>query len=353
MDKRRIPLRQALTTTARAAGPASTWRRLSDALPVVAQCGIAAGVAWWLASTLLGHTFPVFAATAAIICLAGGKGERARQAVDLLAGVVAGVAVGELILLVDPGGPLLQAVAAVVLGMGAAAAIDSRRLAYIQGAASALFVLVLPPLQSPGSRILDAAIGGVLGLLGSQVFFTPDPVALVSESVQRVLSSVRAALTKTADALEDDDEQTALDAVVLAREARSQLAELSEIRVIAHRIRRRTVRGLRRAALLQKLDERLDHLDALVAATLLISHRIAERDAQPSSGDYACFLRAAADDVESTARVFTNRTRGVYMQEQLTAAVPESLPRADSVLAGSVLQSLAALHPETTTSPGP
>lgn len=351
MEKRRVPLRQALTTTARMAGPASTWRRLSDALPVVAQCGIAAGVAWWLASALFGHTFPVFAATAAVICLAGGKGERARQAVDLLAGVVAGVVVGELILLVDPGGPLLQAVAAVVLGMGAAAAIDSRRLAYIQGAASALFVLVLPPLQNPGSRILDAAIGGALGLLGSQIFFTPDPVALVSDAVKQVLSSVRNALTKTADALEHEDEQAALDAVVLAREARSQLAELSEMRVIAHRILRRTIRGRRRAARLRQLDERLDHLDALVAATLLLAHRNAERDLQPASDDYPCFLRAAADDADSTATVLINRTRGVYMKEQLNAVVPKSLARGDSVLALSVVQSLGALLPETAAEP--
>ncbi|MDJ0314761.1 hypothetical protein [Arthrobacter sp. H35-D1] len=51
-----------------------------------------------------------------MISLAGGNGERARQAVDLVAGVIA-----------------------VVLGLGAAAVLDSRRLASIQGAYSALF----------------------------------------------------------------------------------------------------------------------------------------------------------------------------------------------------------------------
>lgn len=94
-------------------------------------------MAWWLASTLLDHPNPVFAATAAIICLAGGKGERGRRAVDLLAGVIAGVVVGELIRWWDPGNTLLQAVLAVVLGMSAAAALDSSRLAYIQGTATA------------------------------------------------------------------------------------------------------------------------------------------------------------------------------------------------------------------------
>ncbi|MCZ2404084.1 FUSC family protein, partial [Paenarthrobacter sp. Z7-10] len=205
MKKQRVPLQRVVRTTVTIVGPASTWRRLRTGLPVIAQCGPAAGAAWWLASALLDHQNPVFAATAAIICLAGGKGERGRQAVDLLAGVIAGVVVGELIRWWNPGSTLLQAVLAVVLGMSAAAALDSRRLAYIQGAASALFILVLPPLQNPASRIVDAGIGGVLGLVGSQILFTPDPVMLVSVAARHVLDSLEAALRGSAAGLERMD----------------------------------------------------------------------------------------------------------------------------------------------------
>ncbi len=346
MRKQRVPLRRAVSTTVKVAGPASTWRRLRTGLPVIAQCGLAAGAAWWLASELLDHPNPVFAATAAIICLAGGKGERGRQAVDLLAGVIAGVVVGELIRWWSPGSALLQAVLAVVLGMSAAAALDSRRLAYIQGAASALFVLVLPPLQNPGSRILAAVIGGVLGLIGSQFLFTPDPVVLVSASARRVLDSLETALRGSAAGLEGKDAVMAGNAVDQARDARSDLSDLAAQRVIAQRIRTRTLRGLRRAARLHYLEDRLDHLDMLVAAVLLLTYA-AEEGARPDTKDkpegLTGFLVAAANDAGIVNGVLAERSRGNHPTVQLSASVPKTLSDSSAVLAQTVANALAEL----------
>ncbi|MBG0739532.1 FUSC family protein [Paeniglutamicibacter antarcticus] len=346
MKKQRVPLQRVVRTTAKVAGPTSTWRRLRTGLPVIAQCGLAAGVAWLLATALLGHRNPVFAATSAIICLGGGKGERGRQAVDLLAGVIAGVAVGELIRWWNPGSSLLQAVLAVVLGMSAAAALDSRRLAYIQGAASALFVLVLPPLQNPGSRIVDAGIGGVLGLIGSQILFTPDPVMLVSVAAQRVLDSLEAALRGSAAGLERKDTILAENAVERARDARSDLSDLAAQRVIARRIRTRTLRGLRRAARLRHLEDRLDHLDVLVAAVLLLTYASTEgtRSGTGEKPDgLAGFLVAAANDVGTLSTVLAERSRGNHPIAQLSASVPQTISDSAAVLAQTVADALVAL----------
>ncbi|MHA7244992.1 FUSC family protein [Paeniglutamicibacter antarcticus] len=315
---------------------------------MVAQCGFAAGVAWWLASTLLGHQKPVFAAIAAVICLAGGKGERARQAVDLLAGVIVGVMVGELIRWWNPGGALLQAVLAVILGMGAAAALDSRRLAHVQGAASALFVLVLPPLQNPGSRIMDAAIGGVLGLIGSQILFTPDPVGLVSVAARRVLESVEASLRSSAAGLEKKDAIVAAIAVERAREARSELSELAAQRMIAHRIRTRTLRGLRRAARLRHLEDRLDHLDMLVAAVLLLAYAAEETtstDTEAKPDGLSDFLVAAANDAGTLNEVLAERSRGKHPIVHLSANVPKTLSESATVLAQTAVDALVAFAP--------
>ncbi|WP_372699523.1 FUSC family protein [Arthrobacter sp. JSM 101049] len=345
MGKQRI--RNAVGTAVRVAGPTALWGRLRQALPIVAQCAGAAGVAWWLASTLLGHPRPVFAAIAAIICLAGGKGERARQAVDLVAGVLAGVVVGEIVRYTGSGSGVMQVVVVVVLGMLAAVAIDFRRLAYIQGAASALVVLVLPPLQNPGSRFVDAVVGGALGLLGSQVLFTPDPVALVAGSLRRVLGRVEEALAAAARAIDEEHPDAADAAVRLAREARSDLAELSSQRKIAHQIRRRTVRGRRRAARLRQLDDMLDHVDVLVAATVLLTQGTVTRQAAEGTPqeDVARFLREAARDVSTAAEVLGERSRGHYVARQFSARVPAGLEGDVGSYARAIVASLDAVAP--------
>lgn len=313
----------------------------------MAQCAVAGGVAWWVASALLGHARPVFAAIAAVICLAGGQGERARQAVDLVAGVLAGVLVGEIVRYTGSGSGVFQVVVVVVLGMLAAAAIDYRRLAYIQGAASALFVLVLPPLQNPASRFVDAVVGGALGLLGSQVLFTPDPVTLVAASLHRVLGRVEEALATAARSLEEEGPEAAETAKRLARDARSDLADLSNQRRIAHQIRRRTVRGRRRAARLRQLDETLDHVDVLVAATVLLTQCTASR--QPAAGPpqegLARFLRAASQDVSTTARVLGERSRGHYVSRDFSARVPEGLEGDVGSYARTIVASLDTVAP--------
>lgn len=343
MDRGRI--HHGFDAAARAAGPRAVWLRMRQVLPVAAQCAGAAGVAWWLASALLGHTRPVFAAIAAIICLAGGTGERARQAVDLVSGVVAGVVVGELVRFAWPGSGAIQVVAVVVLGMLTAAAIDYRRLAYIQGAASALFVLVLPPLQDPGSRIIDALIGGLLGLLGSQVLFTPDPVALVADSLRRVLDGVEESLLAGARSLEAHDDQM-VTAIEIARDARSELAELSTQRVLAHRIRKRTVRGRRRAARLRQLDETLDHVDVLVAATILLTQEDAvKKPGGPAAGEWARFLRDAGQDVATAGHVLGERSRGHYVEAGFTARVPTGVPPDAASYARAILRALEAMAP--------
>lgn len=334
------PLKRSVTATVRYAEPVSVWRRLAGMLPVIAQCGVAALVAWWLAETVLGHRQPVFAATAAVICLAGGKGERARQAVDLLAGVPAGVLVGEVVRHWGPGNALLQAGIAVVLGMAAATVLDPRRLAYIQGASSALFVLVLPPLQDPASRFLDAAIGGGLGLVGSQLLFTPDPVAMVAGSARRVLSSTGAALERGAQALRQSDPAVAAAALELARGARSDLSSLSDQRSFAHQMRTRTARGRYRAARIRALDRQLGDLDLLVAATLLLTLEVGRLcgDHEPVPQELARFLDTAAGAVGAVSDGLGRCGHGARPD----AVVPQALPEPTRVLARMLSAALAA-----------
>lgn len=193
---------------------------------------------------------------------------------------------------------------------------------------------------------MDAVIGGVLGLIGSQILFTPDPVALVSVAARRVLDSVEAALRGSAKGLEDKDSAVAGNAVDRARSARSDLSDLAAQRLFAQQIRTRTIRGLRRAARLRHLEDRLDNLDMLVAAVLLLTHTAAE-EAHPDTGEkpngLAGFLLAAANDAGTIKEVLAERSRGNHPTVQLSANVPKTLSDSTAVLAQTITDALAVL----------
>ena len=57
----------------------------------VAQCAVAAGVAWWVASDVFGHTAPFFAPVAAVVSLGTSYGQRLRRVAEVTVGVALGV----------------------------------------------------------------------------------------------------------------------------------------------------------------------------------------------------------------------------------------------------------------------
>src|SRR5688572_5905005 len=82
--------------------------RLRAALPDAAAATVAAGLSWLIARALFGHPQPLFAAIAAIVCLAPGLPNHGRQAVGLILGVATGIAVGEAALLGSDSFPALR-----------------------------------------------------------------------------------------------------------------------------------------------------------------------------------------------------------------------------------------------------
>ena len=65
-------------------------RRLAYAFLPILQCGVAAGLAWFIAHDLVGHERPFFAPIAAAIALGTGMGRRLRRGSELVLGVVVG-----------------------------------------------------------------------------------------------------------------------------------------------------------------------------------------------------------------------------------------------------------------------
>src|SRR5918998_128681 len=108
--------------------------------PIV-QTAVAATVAWFIASTVLGHEQPFFAAIAAVISLGVAVGQEGKRAAELVFGVACGLAVADLIALAIGTGPLqigavvaLAMAAALLLGGGALLTTEAGGLALPAGA---------------------------------------------------------------------------------------------------------------------------------------------------------------------------------------------------------------------------
>src|SRR4051812_45847952 len=133
----------------------------------VAQCAIAAGVAWWLASDVFGHATPFFAPVAAVVSLGTSYGQRLRRVIEVTIGVAVGVFLADLLVAwLGSGG--WQIALIVALAMSAALLLDGGQLLVTQAAVQSIVVAALVP--DPGAaftRWSDAVIGGLVALVAA------------------------------------------------------------------------------------------------------------------------------------------------------------------------------------------
>ncbi len=237
-------------------------RRLQlSALPI-AQCAVAAGLAWFVASDVIGHARPFFAPIAAVISLGVSLGSRLRRVAELVVGVSLGVLVGDLLISVIGSGTW-QIMLVVALAMAAAVFTDGATLLVAQAGASAVLVAtLLPPGDTGGfDRCIDALIGGMAGLLVAAVL-PADPVGPVRREARALLDELAAVLVRTADALRERDAEAASAALGRARASQPLIDELRgalrgghEVTRVSPLLRRRR----RELAKFAELAERADY----------------------------------------------------------------------------------------------
>jgi uncharacterized membrane protein YccC len=140
-------------------------RRLGRTAPLLVQSAVAAGLAYWVASELLGHEQPFFAPVAAIVGLGASYRQRGRRAVEIVVGVAIGVGVGDLVVaLVGPS--IFVLVLAVLVAMSIAVFLDVGALVVTQAGVQSAIVATLVADPSQGlDRWLDAVVGGGTALL--------------------------------------------------------------------------------------------------------------------------------------------------------------------------------------------
>lgn len=203
-------------------------RRLGRTAPLLLQSAVAAGIAYWVAQNLLGHSEPFFAPAAAIIGLGASYRQRGRRAVEIVVGVAIGVAVGDLVVaLVGPSVWVL--VLAVLLAMSLAVLLDVGALIVMQAGVQAAIVTTLVAEQGQGlDRWLDAVVGGTTALVVA-VLSPVGPLRRPREHAVDVLRTIASLLRDAVEANRTGDIDLARRTLERARETDYSLTQLREL----------------------------------------------------------------------------------------------------------------------------
>ncbi|MEE3921995.1 FUSC family protein [Micromonospora sp. BRA006-A] len=119
------------------------YERLRRYFIVALQAGLAAGLAWYVAGTLLENPQPLFAPAAAVGTIAAAIGNRIRRTAELLGGVIVGVLVGDLLIKLIGAGPV-QTGLVVALAISLAVVIRGSGAVMVQAGMAVLLGTVEP-----------------------------------------------------------------------------------------------------------------------------------------------------------------------------------------------------------------
>src|SRR6185437_8535366 len=165
----------------------------------VAQTSVAAGLAWYLTHSVLGHAQPFFAPIAAAVSLSATTVLRSQRALQLITGVALGIGVGVGVAAVAEG-PVAIGVA-VLIAMSAALAAGGgffgHGLMFVnQTAGSAILIIALHRSGSGSERLVDALVGGGVVLMISLLIFPAAPLRLIDRATQNLGIALREALSQ-------------------------------------------------------------------------------------------------------------------------------------------------------------
>ncbi|HWI21383.1 MAG TPA: FUSC family protein [Baekduia sp.] len=201
---------------ARASAQERLGRLRADSVAIL-QGAVAATLAWWLATEILGHSQPFFAPLSALIAIGMSHRHRTRRTAELVLGVAIGIGIADL-LVAGIGVGTWQLFLILVLATGVAVLIGPGRTFVSQAAVSAMLVATVQPPGSglAGERFIDALLGGGIALLVA-VVLPANPVRAVDRAAHHVLDELAAVLDLLAEALRDVDRDLARRALERAR----------------------------------------------------------------------------------------------------------------------------------------
>ncbi|MFI6130241.1 aromatic acid exporter family protein [Micromonospora sp. NPDC051141] len=205
------------------------FRRVRAGAGLAAQAGLAAGLSWWAADSLLHVAQPVFAPISAVVALAASVGQRLRRTVELVLGVAVGILIGNLLIrLVGVGAWQLGAI--VALAVLVAAFVGRSPALVVQAGATAVLIGTLTPtmpdLEAP--RVVDALIGGAATLLVTAVLLPLNPLRIINRAAGPALALLADQLDRTAAALRERDVEAAIAARDRLRDNKEEMGAFGE-----------------------------------------------------------------------------------------------------------------------------
>jgi uncharacterized membrane protein YgaE (UPF0421/DUF939 family) len=167
--------------------------RVRRALWPIAQTAVAAGLAYFIAHSLVGHVQPFFAPIAATVSMSTSTALRAQRAGQLVAGALLGIAIGAGVAALLGTGPAALGVA-VFVALCAALAIGRGFIAqgamfFNQAAVAAILILTVHTDTEGAGRLIDALIGGGIALVFSLLLFPADPAPALRRAAQSVFAA--------------------------------------------------------------------------------------------------------------------------------------------------------------------
>jgi uncharacterized membrane protein YgaE (UPF0421/DUF939 family) len=208
--------------------PREATGRLGAGFWPILQTAVAASLAWFLASVVLGHGQPYFASIAAVISTGVVVGKEGRRAVELVFGVACGLAVADL-LVVLIGTGTVQIGVVVALAMAVAWMLGGGPALVTEAGVTALITVMLDPTTSGWSpeRFVDALIGSGVAL-GVRAVFPSDPSHRVERAAHPIFDELTGALRETATALRAGNLEMAEHALQKARETDARMDSFRE-----------------------------------------------------------------------------------------------------------------------------
>jgi len=312
----------------------------------IAQCAIAAGVAWYLAKDVVGHPAPFFAPVAAVVSLGTSYGQRLRRVGEVALGVALGVFGADLLVsLIGSGGWQISLI--VGLAMTAAILLDSGQVFVIQAAVQSIVVTTL--LQGTGAafaRWTDALIGGAVALVAATVV-PAAPLRRPREEAAKVLRKVRDLLLASSEVMVTGDVEPAMALLDEARATDSMVRELQDAADEGLSVVRSSPFRIRHAPGLRKMADLVEPLDRALRSTRVLVRRcaVAAYLRHPIPHSYAMVTADLAAAVEAVAVELDADRMAVDAQPALLAVghATGRLERSDDLSAEVVLAQIRSV----------
>jgi uncharacterized membrane protein YgaE (UPF0421/DUF939 family) len=300
-------------------------RRVRASLLLIVQSGVAAGIAWYVAHTIIGHAAPFFAPVSAVIVLGVAVGQRWRRAFELVFGVALGIGIGDaLIHFIGTG--IWQIALVVMLAIGTAVFVGGSPTVIGQTASSAVLVSTLASSGIYYSRFIDALVGGAVGLVVMALLLPLNPLTTVQRAARPPLDLLAAELNTCADGLENQDLDVVRGALERMRTSDSRLVALrNALNVATETASLAPVRWRTRAPLNQYVDAAV-HIDRAVR-----NARVLVRRAMSALDEGEVF---PADLIESVVTLRTELASGSEPKRTREQALASVAQAADAYRAG-------------------